>query len=144
MINAFHCVKDSFRSLVFICFLVLNLFDPKGTASMWPKIMSQRSNIPWSGGKCFSESFEIAPNSTFGFQQVIKSLSTSLSALTKNFWSSFIPRHRRQVIRSNFYILVLSFISYLIKKHKSKQLLYIMVKYIFQRACLNYLTAVNI
>ena len=112
MINVFQCIKGSFR------FLVLNLFDAKGTASMGPKIMSQRLNIPWSRGKYFSESFEIAPNSTFGFQQVIKSLSTSLSASTKNFWSSFIPRHRRQVIRSNFYILVLSFISYLIKKHK--------------------------
>ena len=118
MVNVFYYIKDSFRFLVFIRLLVLNLFDHKGTASMGPKIISQRSNIPWSGGKCFNESFEIAPNSTFGFQQVIKSLSTSLSASTKNFWSSFIPRHRRQVIRSNFYILVLSFISYLIKKHK--------------------------
>ena len=54
-----------------------------------------------------------------------------------------MPRYRRQDIRSNFYILVLPFIFYLIKKHMPEQFLHIMVKYIFQRACLNYLTAVN-
>ena len=144
MINVFHCIKESFCFLVFIRFLVLNLFDPKRTASMGQKTMNQRSKILWSGDKCFSEFFQIATNSNFGFQQVIKSLSTSLSTLTKNFWSSFIPRHRRQVICSNIYILVLSFISYLIKNHKPEQLLYIMVQYIFQRAYLNYLTAVKI
>ena len=82
MINVFHCIKDSFHFLVFIRFLVLNLFDLKGTASMKPKIMSQQSNISWFGGKCFSKSFEIAPNSTFGFQQVIKSLSTVIYILS--------------------------------------------------------------
>ena len=57
IIYVFHFIKDSFRFIVFICFLVLNLFDSKGTGSMGPKVMSQRSNIPWSGGKCFGESF---------------------------------------------------------------------------------------
>ena len=32
----------------------------------------------------------------------------------------------------------------MIKNHKREQLLYIILKYIFQRACLNYLTALNI
>ena len=57
--------------------------------------------------------------------------------------SNNIPRHRRQIVRSNFYMF-LSFTFYLIKNHKPEQLLYIIFKYIFQRACLNYLTAVDI
>ena len=43
-----------------------------------------------------------------------------------------------------FLYMVLSFTFYLIKNQKPEQLLYIIFKYIFQRACLNYLTAVNI
>ena len=44
-------------------------------------------------------------------------------------------------------IFIYSFVNlyFMIKNHKPEQLLYtIFFKYIFQRACLNYLTAVNI
>ena len=43
------------------------------------------------------------------------------------------PRKRRKNIRSNFYIIVLSFIFYLIKNHKPEQVLHITFKHIFQR-----------
>ena len=64
--------------------------------------------------------------------------------LSTNYRPVSIPRHKRQNVRSNFYVFILSFIFYLIKNHKLEQLLYIILKYIFQRACLNYLTALNI
>ena len=63
----------------------------------------------------------------------------SLKVTKKNRY--YISRHRRH---SNFYIVVLSFIFYLTKNHKQELVLYIIFKYIFQRVCLNYLTAANI
>ena len=56
--------------------------------------------------------------------------------------NSYTPPYTKNV-RSNFYVFILSFIFYLIK-NKPEQLLYIILKHIFQRACSNYLTALNI
>ena len=113
MINVFHCIKDSFHFLVFIRFLVLNLFDLKGTASVKPKIMSQQLNIPWP-------------------------VASALVNLSKLLLIQLL------VFNRSSRVCRLSFISYLIKKHKPEQLLCIIVKYILQKACLNYLTAVDI
>ena len=65
----FTAVKTVFASMYLG---ILNLFYPKGAASMGLKIMSQGSNIPWSWG-----SAKIALHPTFGFKEVTRSFSTN-------------------------------------------------------------------
>ena len=48
-----------------------------------------------------------------------------------------IPCRTGQNVRSNFYIIVLPFIFYVIKIHKPDQVLYIIFKYIYQRYIIN-------
>ena len=66
------------------------------------------------------------------------------NSVKKNIYVSPGIDDKMFAVISIYIYIFLSFIFYLIKNHKPKQFLHIIFEYIFQRACLNYVTPVNI